>query len=108
MVPSRMPSTRTADICDAHVALVASGESDVLYTSDPDDLQRLLRACGRAPALHRLLLTGAAARARARSAARALANLCLASEAVSPPTPDTRSGESFTVLRQRRRRRDPW
>jgi hypothetical protein len=39
--------THTADICDAHVALVASGKSDVLYTSDPDDLRRLLRACGR-------------------------------------------------------------
>jgi hypothetical protein len=38
--------TRTADICDAHVAIVAMNEGDVLYTSDPDDLRPLLRACG--------------------------------------------------------------
>lgn len=38
--------TKTQDICDAHVALVASGH-DVLYTSDPGDLRRLLSACGR-------------------------------------------------------------
>jgi predicted nucleic acid-binding protein len=39
--------TRTRDICDAHVALVASLRGDVLYTSDPDDLEPLVRACGR-------------------------------------------------------------
>jgi rRNA-processing protein FCF1 len=39
--------TRTSDICDAHVALVASDRGDVLYTSDPADLRRLLTACGR-------------------------------------------------------------
>jgi hypothetical protein len=38
--------TRTADTCDAHVAIVAASQSAVLYTSDPDDLRRLLRACG--------------------------------------------------------------
>ena len=38
--------TRTRDICDAHVALVASAIADTLYTSDPDDLGRLLAACG--------------------------------------------------------------
>ena len=38
--------TRTADICDAHVAILAAGEGTILYTSDPDDLRRLLRACG--------------------------------------------------------------
>jgi hypothetical protein len=38
--------TRTADICDAHVALLAAGEGTILYTSDPDDLRPLLRACG--------------------------------------------------------------
>jgi hypothetical protein len=38
--------TRTSDICDAHVALVAARDGDVLYTSDPADLGRLLRALG--------------------------------------------------------------
>ena len=38
--------THTTDICDAHVALVAARESDALYTSDPGDLGRLLRALG--------------------------------------------------------------
>jgi hypothetical protein len=38
--------TATADICDAHVALVAS-RADVLYTSDPGDMHVLLAACGR-------------------------------------------------------------
>ncbi len=38
--------TGTRDICDAHVALVAAATADVLYTSDPDDLERLLEACG--------------------------------------------------------------
>jgi len=39
--------TRTTDICDAHVALVAAARADVLYTSDPRDLRRLLVACGK-------------------------------------------------------------
>lgn len=38
---------RTTDICDAHVALVAVSQGDVLYTSDPHDLRRLVVACGR-------------------------------------------------------------
>lgn len=38
--------TGTADICDAHVALVAALRGDVLYTSDPRDLKRLVAACG--------------------------------------------------------------
>ena len=36
--------TRTTDVCDAHVALVAAARGDVVYTSDPVDLRRLLRA----------------------------------------------------------------
>lgn len=40
--------TDTSDICDAHVALVAA-QADVLYTSDPADLRRLLAACDRTP-----------------------------------------------------------
>jgi hypothetical protein len=39
--------TRTVDICDAHVAIVTATRGDVLYTSDPDDLNRLLTAYGR-------------------------------------------------------------
>jgi predicted nucleic acid-binding protein len=39
--------TRTADISDAHVAIVAARQGDVLYTSDPGDLRRLVAACGR-------------------------------------------------------------
>jgi len=39
--------TRTSDICDAHVALVAATRGDVLYTSDPQDMRRLLASCGR-------------------------------------------------------------
>lgn len=39
--------TDTSDICDAHVALVASAQARILYTSDPGDLQRLLAAAGR-------------------------------------------------------------
>lgn len=38
--------TRTTDICDAHVAIVAATRGDVLYTSDPRDLGRLLSALG--------------------------------------------------------------
>lgn len=36
--------TRTRDVCDAHVALVAADRADVLYTSDPNDLRALLTA----------------------------------------------------------------
>ena len=38
--------TTTSDICDAHVALVAARQGEALYTSDPDDLGRLLAAVG--------------------------------------------------------------
>lgn len=37
--------TRTSDICDAHVALVATRGGDILYTGDPDDLEPLIAAC---------------------------------------------------------------
>ncbi|MBN1609672.1 MAG: hypothetical protein JW940_23770 [Polyangiaceae bacterium] len=36
--------TRTSDICDAHVAIVAVTQGDVLYTSDPKDMRRLTAA----------------------------------------------------------------
>jgi predicted nucleic acid-binding protein len=39
--------TRTRDVCDAHVALIAATLGDAVYTSDPDDLRRLVVACGR-------------------------------------------------------------
>jgi hypothetical protein len=39
--------THTSDICDAHVAIVAARQGDILYTSDPGDLRRLVAACGR-------------------------------------------------------------
>jgi len=38
---------RTADICDAHVAIIAGSQGDVLYTSDPEDMRRLVAAYGR-------------------------------------------------------------
>jgi predicted nucleic acid-binding protein len=38
---------RTADICDAHVAITAANHGDFLYTSDPQDMRRLVAACGR-------------------------------------------------------------
>lgn len=38
--------TGTSDLCDAHVALVAAASGDVLCTSDPSDMTRLLAACG--------------------------------------------------------------
>jgi predicted nucleic acid-binding protein len=44
---------RTSDVCDAHVALVAATRGDVLYTSDPGDLRRLLVALGARVALIR-------------------------------------------------------
>jgi hypothetical protein len=37
--------TRTSDICDAHVAIVAARRGGLLYTSDPSDLRKLLHAC---------------------------------------------------------------
>jgi hypothetical protein len=37
---------RTRDICDAHVAIVAATRGDVLYTSDPGDMRRLIAAHG--------------------------------------------------------------
>jgi len=44
----------THDICDAHVAIVAMRQGDALYTSDPDDMRRLLASMrGRKPALVR-------------------------------------------------------
>jgi hypothetical protein len=39
--------TRTANICDAHVAIVAATGGDSLYTSDPRDMRRLVAAWGR-------------------------------------------------------------
>lgn len=39
--------TRTDDVCDAHVALIAGHRGDVLYTSDTGDLGRLIAAVGR-------------------------------------------------------------
>lgn len=39
--------TKTDDICDAHVALVASVYGGFLYTSDPGDLRPLVDACRR-------------------------------------------------------------
>lgn len=42
--------TGTRDVCDAQVAIVAMRMGDVLYTSDPDDMRRLLGAFrGRKP-----------------------------------------------------------
>jgi hypothetical protein len=37
---------KTRDICDAHVAIVAATRGDVLYTSDPGDMRRLLSVLG--------------------------------------------------------------
>lgn len=39
-------ATKTRDICDAHVAIVADRSRAQLYTSDPDDLAALLGALG--------------------------------------------------------------
>jgi len=39
--------TRTKDICDAHVAIVAAGRGDVLWTSDVSDMRRLLGSASR-------------------------------------------------------------
>lgn len=38
--------SRTSDICDAHVAIVAARYGRALYTSDPTDMRRLVAACG--------------------------------------------------------------
>jgi predicted nucleic acid-binding protein len=46
--------SKTNDICDAHVALTAARHGEFLYTSDPQDMRRLLAACaGRRPAIVR-------------------------------------------------------
>ena len=37
----------TSDICDAHVALVSATRGHELYTSDPQDLRRLIKALGK-------------------------------------------------------------
>jgi hypothetical protein len=37
---------KTRDICDSHVALVASRAARLLYTSDLDDMRHLLRMIG--------------------------------------------------------------
>ena len=39
--------SRTNDICDAHVALVAVSDADALYTSDVGDMRRLVGALRR-------------------------------------------------------------
>jgi predicted nucleic acid-binding protein len=39
--------THTTDICDAHVAIIAARQGEVLYTSDPEDMRRLVAAYGR-------------------------------------------------------------
>lgn len=39
----------TDDICDAHVAWIATRAESILYTSDPKDLRRLIAACRRSP-----------------------------------------------------------
>ena len=46
--------TRTKDIADAQVAIVAGTRGDVLYTSDPGDMKRLIVAChGKMPTIVR-------------------------------------------------------
>ena len=46
--------TRTRDVCDAHVALVATQDDAVVCTSDPADIERLASACrGRQPVIFR-------------------------------------------------------
>ena len=39
--------TKTTDVCDAHVAVVASRYAHTVYTSDPGDISRLLSKLGR-------------------------------------------------------------
>jgi rRNA-processing protein FCF1 len=36
---------KTANICDAHVALISATSADAVYTSDPNDIARLLALC---------------------------------------------------------------
>jgi predicted nucleic acid-binding protein len=44
--------TRTSDVCDAHVAVIAARHADVVYTGDLEDIRRLIDACrGRHPVL---------------------------------------------------------
>ena len=38
---------KTSDVCDAQVAIVAAMRGDFVYTSDPNDIRRLLLAHGR-------------------------------------------------------------
>jgi len=38
--------TKTTDICDAQVAIIAATKGNVLYTSDPKDMRRLVSAYG--------------------------------------------------------------
>jgi hypothetical protein len=46
--------TRTTDICDAQVAIVAATQGDFLFTRDPRDMHRLITAFGsRRPAIVR-------------------------------------------------------
>ena len=47
-------ATKTADICDAQVAIVAARTGEGLYTSDPGDMRRLLAAlAAKGPAIIR-------------------------------------------------------
>ena len=39
--------TRTADVVDAAVVVTALRQKAVILTSDPDDMERLIRASGR-------------------------------------------------------------
>lgn len=45
-------SSRTADIVDAHVALLAQ-DGDIVMTSDPDDIEKLLKAAKVAAVIRR-------------------------------------------------------
>jgi rRNA-processing protein FCF1 len=42
--------SKTRDVCDAHVALVAHAKKAILYTSDEEELRLLLRTLGGAKA----------------------------------------------------------
>jgi predicted nucleic acid-binding protein len=39
--------SKTTDLCDAHVAIVAAAQGSAVYTSDPNDLLRLVVAFGK-------------------------------------------------------------
>ena len=41
MVGELLRLTRTKDVIDAHVAVIAEAEDAVIFTSDPEDLRRL-------------------------------------------------------------------